>query len=374
MAGATPYLMSEALRQTPLKEFHARFGARFVPFAGWEMPVQYTGILEEHTATRQTAGLFDVSHMGEAVVSGRDTWRFLDYLLTNRVDRLKPGRAVYSPICYPDGGCVDDLIVYYVSETEAFICMNASNAAKDVAWMQEQVAGFDCEVRDGWAEGAEVALQGPRARPILDALCPEGQLASTLKRFRFRDQEVAGCPVRLSATGYTGETGVEIYCRLDDALRLAEAILEAGESEGLRLVGLGARDSLRLEAGFPLYGHEISENISPIEGGISWAVKLQKGDFIGRAALQAQADNPETRQLHFFILQDRRIAREGTPVFVGDQQVGEVRSGTQSPVLQHPIGSALLAPLPDGAQPEVEIRKRRYPMELRKPPLHLADA
>ena len=246
--------MSAPLSRTPLFALHVELGGRIVPFAGWEMPVQYTGIIEEHMAVRRTAGLFDVSHMGEARVRGRDAAKFLDGVMTNEMSTIKVGMARYTVMCQPDGGCVDDLIVYRLAEDEFLICLNASNAPKDIAWMRAHIGAHQVEVLDECAAWAQLALQGPRAEAIL-ALATATPLAS-IKRFGFVFGEVAGVTgCLISRTGYTGSPGFEIYLPAASAEKVARALLAAGKPHGLVPAGLGARDSLRLEANYPLYGH-----------------------------------------------------------------------------------------------------------------------
>lgn len=360
------------LQHTPLYGFHLDHGARMVPFAGWEMPVQYTGILDEHTAVRERAGLFDVSHMGEALVTGPDAEKFLDYLLPNKIAGTPVGKGVYSPMCHPTGGVVDDLIVYRLRESEFLLCLNAANTQKDLDWIAQHIGGFDCTMEDVSATYAQLALQGPKAMEILNAVAqaPAGKELK-VKRFRLIETELGGIPCLICGTGYTGENGVEIYCHSGHARQLADLIVEVGTPMGLALAGLGSRDSLRLEAGLPLYGHELGDDITPTEGGVGWTVKLDKpGDFIGKDALLAERQNGPKRKAVFYTMADRRIARAGTPVFAGDKQVGEVVSGTQSPVLGCPIGSALVDALADVGSLEVDIRGKRFPITAKQPPLH----
>ncbi|WP_309398637.1 glycine cleavage system aminomethyltransferase GcvT [Cerasicoccus maritimus] len=361
------------LQHTPLYAFHLDHGARMVPFAGWEMPVQYTGILDEHLAVRERAGLFDVSHMGEALISGAGAEAFLDYLLPNKIAGTPIGKGVYSPMCNSTGGVVDDLIAYRLGETEFLLCINASNTQKDLDWIQQQLCGFDCSLEDVSATYAQLALQGPMALAILNAVAgvPEGKELQ-VRRFRVLETEIASIPCLICGTGYTGEAGVEIYCHHGHARQLAGVILDVGEPMGLTLCGLGARDSLRLEAGLPLYGHELGDDITPTEGCVGWTVKLDKpGDFIGKEALLAERQNGPKRKVIFFTMSDRRIARAGTQVYQGDTLVGEVVSGTQSPVLGCPIGSALVDAQVDVSALEVEIRGKRFPITAKQPPLHL---
>ena len=330
-----------ALKRTPLFAFNQRHGARFVDFGGWEMPVQYKSILDEHRAVRQRAGLFDVSHMGEVEVTGPEAARFLDRLVTNDVTKLFPGRVLYSTMCQPDGGVVDDLIIYCRGPQDFLVCVNASNTDKDVAWITAQAAGSDCRVRNLSDDFALLALQGPAAVAILQPLTAAA--LTTLKYYHCMPGTVAGAECLVARTGYTGEDGFELFCRPADAESLAEAILAVGQSHGLELAGLGARDSLRLEAGYPLYGHEISDTITPLQAGLGWVVKLDKaGDFIGRDALRAQKAAGLPSKIVFFRTGDRRIVRAGTPVLDSSGQVGVVMSGTLSPILNEAIGSALV--------------------------------
>ncbi len=331
-----------ALKRTPLFAFNQRHGARFVDFGGWEMPVQYRSILEEHRAVRQRAGLFDVSHMGEVEVMGPEAVRFLDHLVTNDVSKLFPGRVLYSTMCQPDGGVVDDLIIYCRGAQDFLVCVNASNIEKDVAWITRHAAGFDCTVRDRSDDFALLAIQGPASGAILQPLTNAD--LGALKYYHCIPGTVAGAECLVARTGYTGESGYELFCRPADAERLASSLLAAGQPHGLELAGLGARDSLRLEAGYPLYGHEISERISPLQAGLGWVVKLDKAaDFIGREALRAQKAAGFARRLIFFKTGDRRIVRAGTTVVDATGPVGEVVSGTLSPLLNEAIGSALVA-------------------------------
>ena len=355
------------LKSTPLRDFHVAHGARMVDFAGWEMPVQYRSILEEHKTVRRAAGLFDVSHMGEVDVRGPEAARFLNHLVTNDAARLFPGRVLYSPMCYPTGGVVDDLLIYLRGPEDFFLCINAGNIDKDLAWMREQAAGFNVTLTDRSADYAQLAVQGPQAARIVQSLT--AARLDLVKYYHFTEGTVAGVPCLISRTGYTGEDGFELYHAAGNAPRLAEALLAAGAPHGLELAGLGARDSLRLEAGYPLYGHEITAEVSPIAAGLGWTVKLDKGvDFNGRAALAAEKAAGPARKIAFFKTGDRRIVRAGTPVLGPAGGVGQVVSGTLSPILNEAIGSALLSA--DAlAQPlAVDIRGTRINLQLVKPP------
>jgi aminomethyltransferase len=356
------------LKRTPLRDFHAAHGARLVDFAGWEMPVQYRSILEEHKAVRRAAGLFDVRHMGEVDVAGPGAGAFLDSLVTNAVGRMYPGRVLYSPMCAADAGVIDDLLVYMRGPGDYFLCINAGNIPPDLEWIRARAAGQDVRVTDRSEATALLAIQGPRALAIVQPLA--GTRLEALKYYHFTQGEVAGVPCTISRTGYTGEDGFELYHGAGDAVRLAEALLAAGAPHGLELCGLGARDSLRLEAGYPLYGHEITREISPLTAGLGWTVRLDKpGDFSGRAALAAEKAGGSPRRVVFFKTGDRRIIRPETPVFgAGGGPVGRVLSGTLSPMLSVAIGSALVdAPAASG-ELRADVRGSPVHLHLVKPP------
>jgi len=355
-----------ALKRTPLREFHLAHGGRLVDFAGWEMPVQYRGILEEHRAVRTTAGLFDVSHMGEFDVKGPDAARFLNRLVTNDVEPMYPGRVLYSPLCQPDGGVVDDLLVYRRGAEDFFLCVNAGNISKDFEWLRSHASGFDVALEDRSDETALLAVQGPNAARIVQSLT--GAKLGMLKYYHFCEGTVAGTACVISRTGYTGEDGFELYHASGDAVSLAESLLEAGGRLGLELAGLGARDSLRLEAGYPLYGHEISAEISPLAAGLGWTVKLDKiGGFIGQEALREEKSRGSARRVIHFRTGDRRIVRAGTEVKDGSgARVGTVLSGTFSPMLNESIGSALVDP--NAATLSADIRGTLIELKKVKPP------
>ena len=338
-----------------------------VDFAGWEMPVQYKSILEEHKTTRRAATLFDVSHMGEVDVKGPDAEKFLNFLVTNDVTKLFPGRVLYTVMCYPTGGVVDDLLVYMRGPQDYFLCINAGNVAKDVAWIKEHAAKFNVEVHDRSSDYALLAIQGPKAAQILQSLT--GAKLGLIKYYHFGQGTVAGVDCMISRTGYTGEDGFELYHATGDAVKLAEAILAAGAPHGLELAGLGARDSLRLEAGYPLYGHEISAEISPLTAGLGWVVKLDKPDFIGRASLAHEKQVGSARKVIYFKTADRRIARAGTQaVALPERTVGSVLSGTLSPVLNVAIGSAIVGASYVTKPLGVDVRGEKVPVEIVKPP------
>lgn len=338
-----------------------------VDFAGWDMPVQYRSILEEHKAVRQRAGLFDVSHMGEADVKGPEALKFLQHLVSNDCSKLFPGRVLYTVMCYPTGGVVDDLLVYMRGPDDYFLCINAGNIAKDIAWMQEQAKGFNCTVTDRSADYGQIAIQGPKAVEIVQTLTKSD--LSGIKYYHFADGEVAGIKCIISRTGYTGEDGVELYCATGETERLAEAVLAAGVPVGLELTALGARDSLRLEAGFPLYGHEITESINPLSAGLGWVVKFDKGPFVGSEALQAEKAKGLAKKIVFFRTGDRRIVRAGSAVLnAAGTEVGQVVSGTLSPMLNEAIGSALIEAAAAQEQLVTDIRGTKLNLHLVKPP------
>ncbi|HZR83153.1 MAG TPA: glycine cleavage system aminomethyltransferase GcvT [Candidatus Binatia bacterium] len=346
------------MRRTPLYESHKRAGARFVEFGGWEMPVQYRGILAEHAAVRTQAGLFDVSHMGEIEVSGTGALALCQEIATNDAARLAVGQAQYTLWCDETGGTIDDTILYRTGDDRYFFCVNASNAPTCSAWIAERARGRrDVAVRDASDETALLALQGPNAAAIAErAGAPE---LRALPRFACTRATVAGVACTAARTGYTGEDGFELFARATDAVALWDALLEAGAPLGLEPIGLGARDTLRLEAGLPLYGHELSREISPLEAGVGWAVKLEKGDFVGAAALARAKREGLARRLVGLEIVDAGIARADHPVLAGDERVGAVTSGTKSPTLGVAIALALVRREALDAALAVEVRGRR---------------
>ena len=326
------------LRATPLVAIHQRLQARMVDFGGWEMPVFYTSILEEHHAVRQSVGLFDVSHMGEIVIRGPEALRLVNYATTNDAGRLTPGRAQYSALLYEHGGFVDDILVHMVAADNYFLCVNAANQEKDYRHLQA-INRFDAEVEYASDRYAQLALQGPRAEATLQKLTPL-ELA-TIRYYHFADGELCGRPARIARTGYTGEDGFEIYIAPEEAEFAWQAILEAGAEFSIRPCGLGARNTLRLEAKMALYGHEIDSSINPFEADLAWIVKMDKGDFHGRQALLS-ALNSVRRKLVGFEMRGRGIARDGYDVFLEGRPAGWVTSGAPSPTLNKNIGLAYL--------------------------------
>ena len=360
-----------AILQIPLHSFHAEQGARFVNFGGWNMPVQYTGILEEHRAVRKAVGIFDVSHMGEFCVSGSDAERFLDRLLVNSISAIYVGKAVYSPMCMENGGVVDDLIVYRIAQKVFLVCVNASNIQKDFNWFTRQAQDWDLDVQiENHSDNyALFAVQGPMADAVLRSAGFES--VSKIKKFEHMESSFSDRSIRICRTGYTGEDGFEIYIDPIVAKDFISLLIDKGSSFGIQLCGLGCRDSLRLEAGYPLYGHELSDQITPLEAGLGWTVKFHKKDFIGKEALIRQKENGIQHRVVHFKLEGRRIAREGAEVCdVGGEPVGKVLSGTISPMLGSPIGSALIATKAEREQLFVDLRGNRSALKVTKPPLH----
>lgn len=344
-------MASGGLRRTQLYEEHKALGAKLVDFAGYEMPVQYEGIKAEHQAVRESVGLFDVSHMGEAVFRGPDAEKAVQRLVTRDVSRQQEGQAGYCAVCYENGGTVDDVIVYKRPE-DFLIVVNASNREKDLDHFRENTKDLDVEVADESDAWALLALQGPEAAGLLQNMT--GEDLSSMKPFRFVEGEVNGAPAIISRTGYTGEDGFELYVGSEDAPALWRKLVEAGAAPA----GLGARDTLRLEAGMCLYGNELDPGTTPLEAGIGFAVHLDKAEeFIGQEALRTEKEEGLRKKLVGFEVEGRGIARHGYPVVVDGEEVGEVTSGTQSPTLNRAIGLALVA---SGVEDtfEVEIRGR----------------
>ena len=359
------------MEKTPLNQVHRELGARMVDFGGWDMPVQYSGVIDEHLAVRQAAGLFDVSHMGEVEVTGPNALAFIQQLTINDASKLVDGQIQYSALCYPEGGIVDDVTLYRFNDSRFLFCVNASNTDKDFAWMQKVLANSamtDVTLNNRSAEFAQIALQGPKAEEILAGLT-DVSLAD-LVYYHFCEGDVAGVNMIISRTGYTGEDGFELYLPASAAVEIWRQLMKAGATYGLLPIGLGARDTLRLEKGYALYGHELSREISPLEAGLAWITKLDNDDFVGKATLVAQKADGVPRRRVGLVMQERGIPREGYPVFVGDREVGVVTSGTMSPTLK--VGVALALVEPDVAKAdtelEVAIRNRRMRTVVTRPP------
>ena len=356
------------MRRTPLYDAHRALGARMVDFAGWEMPVQYTGIIDEHIAVRTRAGLFDVSHMGEIDVCGPGALTACQYATANDVGRLSDGQAQYTLLLTPAGGIVDDVIIHRRAADHFFFCVNASNRARDLAHLREYIRG--AEVIDRSDDYALLALQGPRATAILARLTAV-ELAH-VARFAFADGAVAGRRVTLAHTGYTGEDGWELYCAPGDAAALWQAMLDAGRPDDISPAGLGARDTLRLEAALPLYGHELSEETNPFEARLAWVVRMDKGDFVGRMALETQRQRGLQRCLVGVELREGGVPRAGYRLVREGRPVGEVTSGTKSPTLGKGIalGYVERAASDMGTALAVEIRGRAVAAQVVRVPFY----
>ncbi|MCR2820375.1 glycine cleavage system aminomethyltransferase GcvT [Lederbergia panacisoli] len=349
------------LKRTPLYPLYKELGAKTIDFGGWDLPVQFSSIKEEHEAVRTKAGLFDVSHMGEVSIKGKDSLAFLQKMMTNDVSKLKSGGAQYTAMCYENGGVVDDLLIYKFSDEDYLLVVNAANTVKDVKWLIDHSLG-DVEILDVSNHYGLLAIQGPKAESILQKLVKETDLKE-IKLFKFKEHvDVNGSHALISRTGYTGEDGFEIYCNSSEAAKIWSELLTAGVEEGLLPCGLGARDTLRFEANLALYGQELSEQITPLEAGIGFAVKLNKDeDFIGKTALQNQKETGVPRAIVGIEMIDRGIPRHGYKVFLEDEEIGFVTSGTQSPTMKKNIGLALINSKYKeiGNEITVEIRGKR---------------
>ncbi|MFD3509359.1 glycine cleavage system aminomethyltransferase GcvT [Nocardia sp. NPDC058666] len=355
-----------ALLEGPIHAVHVELGATFAPFGGWEMPVQYAGTVGEHTAVRTTVGLFDVSHLGKATVAGPGAAAFVNSALTNDLDRIRPGKAQYTLCCAEDGGVIDDLIAYYVSEDEVFLVPNAANTAAVVAQLRK-VAPAGITITDQHRDFAVFAVQGPKATEVLTAL----GLPTDMEYMAYEDAEWDGRPVRVCRTGYTGEHGYELLPAWDDAEPVFRALIAQVEAAGGQAAGLGARDTLRTEMGYPLHGHELSLDITPNQARTGWAVGWKKPEFWGKDALaQEKADGPRRTLMGLKAL-DRGVLRQGQTVLRDGEPIGETTSGTFSPSLKVGIALALLdtdAKLEPGDEVEVDVRGRKLRAQVIRPP------
>ncbi|WP_028783192.1 glycine cleavage system aminomethyltransferase GcvT [Thalassobacillus devorans] len=361
------------LKRTPLFPEYEKHGAKTIDFGGWDLPVQFSGIKDEHEATRTKAGLFDVSHMGEIFVEGTNSEQFLQRMLTNDVSKLEPKKAQYTIMCYENGGTVDDLIVYQLEQDKYLLVVNAANVDKDYQWLEDHLID-GVSLRNESDAYVQLALQGPKAEAVLETLTDTD--LSGIKFFRFEypvSFEGASDDAIVSRTGYTGEDGFEIYLPKASGPVLWQKIIEAGEAEGVQPIGLGARDTLRFEANLALYGQELSPEISPLEAGLSFAVKLKKdADFIGKEALLNQKENGLERKLVGIEMLEKGIPRTGYQVFSGDNEIGFVTTGTQSPTLGKNVGLALLNIdyTEIGTEVEVQVRKRKLKAEVIHTPFY----
>lgn len=358
------------MKRTPLWEEHRSAGAKLVPFAGYDMPVQYrSGIIAEHNAVRKFAGLFDVSHMGEIEIRGPQALDLVQYVTTNDASKLDYGQAQYSVMCRPDGGALDDCIVYRLKDA-FMIVVNASNRIKDRDWISHHAQRFDAEVTDRSDDVALIALQGPRAEKILKGLTDTNLEA--IPYYHFAEGDVVGFPAIISRTGYTGEDGFELYVSAGDAVPLWRRLLEVGAQDGLTPAGLGARDSLRLEMGYALYGNDIDEKRTPLEAGLGWVTKLDKGDFLGAEALRALKEKGVRQKLVGFTLKEKAFPRHGYEVRVNGQAAGDVTSGTVSPSLEYGVGLAYMASEFSklGTPIDIIVRDKAVPAEITRPPFY----
>lgn len=366
----------ENLLKTPLYQEHVNEGGQIVDFGGWALPLKYSGILEEVEAVRRRAGLFDVSHMGEILVEGPQAFSWLDTLLTNDISKVADNQVIYTFMCYHHGGVVDDLLVYRYGPERFLLVVNAANTQKDWDWLnQHKVPGVT--LVNSSADMGQLALQGPLAQEILQKLTP--YRLEDIGFFRFMPSvDIAGVPALVSRTGYTGEDGFEIYCPAADAVRLWQEILRVGKRQGLLTCGLGARDTLRFEAGLPLYGHEISQEITPLEARLGIFVKLKKqADFIGKEALAALKEKGLSRQLAGLTMVDKGVPRAEYPVYNGQgQEVGYVTSGSFSPTLNASVANALVTvgSAQEGTDLWVGVRNRRLQAKVTKLPFYKREA
>lgn len=358
------------MKRTPLYEKHLEHKGKMIDFGGWEMPVEYSGIIPEHEAVRNAAGLFDVSHMGEVIVSGVDAEKFVQKMVTNDISVMESGQIYYSPMCYPDGGVVDDLLIYKYDTEKFLLVINAANTQKDLEWLRSHLFG-KTELKDISADYALLALQGPAAQKILQKITEKN--LDEIKFFYFCDNaNIEGIPAFISRNGYTGEDGFEILVSSSDAPILWDKLMTAGKDEGLVPAGLGARDTLRFEVCLPLYGNEIDKDITPLEAGLGFFVKLNKEDFIGKEALAAQKAEGLKRKLCALEMIERGIPRTGYEVFSGDEKIGHITTGSYSPTLKKNIGLALLNAefSAEGTIVEVAVRKKSVKAKVVKKPFY----
>ena len=360
------------VKRLPLHDFHLSNSAKFTVFAGWEMPVSYGSSVAEHMMVRENLGFFDVSHMGELFIKGPEAIDFLNYVLTNNLEKIRDGQAIYSLMCNQNGGIIDDLIVYRISSNEFFLCVNASNAKTDFLHLQVLNATFDCSLSDVSNDFGLIAVQGPNAKNFLENVMPE-QFAN-ISRMHFVKTEIWGKEVYIARTGYTGEDGFEIFLPVSILSKFTSILSSSANSvDHSSWIGLAARDSLRLEAGFCLHGHEISEEISPVEARLMWAVCMEKEDFVGKQGLQKQLDMESVGQVLHYEVGDRRIPREGSTLFYNQKRAGRVLSGGFSPLIKAPIGTAYIEPNFIGQKKSsawsAEVRGKRLPIKFSKPVL-----
>ncbi len=361
----------EKVKKTPLYDVHLNMGGRMVPFAGWLMPVQYSGIIEEHNCVRKSAGIFDLSHMGEIFVSGMKSVEYLQTLVTNNIEKLADGWALYTIMCLESGGIVDDLLVYRIKKDEYMLVVNASNTAKVFAWMRKNLVS-GVEIVNKSEETALIAIQGPFSKTIVLSLGFKNPVS--IKYFEFMANNINGIDCILARTGYTGEDGFEIFLPSDYATVLWDSIFAEAKGTGLMPVGLGARDTLRMEMGYSLYGNDITEEITPLEAGLSWVIDFNK-EFIGKEALLKQKERGLKRKLISFMMLDRGIPRRHYEILSGGEKVGEVTSGTMSPTLKKAIGMGYVPVelAKPGTRIDISIRKTIAEAEVVKKPFYIPE-
>lgn len=358
------------MKTTPLYENHLELKGKIIDFGGWALPVEYSGILSEHEAVRTKAGLFDVSHMGEITVKGEDAEKYLQNMVTNDISVLTNNQIAYTTMCYPDGGVVDDLLVYKYSREDYLLVVNASNTDKDFDWLKNHVSG-SAEVKNVSSDYAQLALQGPEAQTILQRIVKDD--LNEIEFYHFKDNvEVGGIKALVSRTGYTGEDGFELYFASAEGPKMWELLLETGKEDGLVPAGLGARDTLRFEAALPLYGQELDNDITPLEAGLGFCVKLAKDDFIGRDALAAQKAEGLKRKVAGFEMVDRGIPRSHYEVYSDGKKIGYVTTGSFSPTLKKNIGLALIDAeyAKVGTEIEVSVRNKKLKAIIIKKPFY----
>jgi aminomethyltransferase len=356
------------MKKTAFNNIHKTLGAKLVEFAGFEMPIQYSSIIAEHKAVRTSVGMFDVSHMGEIFISGSRALEFLQYITVNDASKLFPGRVQYSAMCYPDGGIVDDLLVYKIAEDEHMLVVNASNIDKDLKWMNDNNR-FDIKIENQSSEYSLIAVQGPNSHKVVRKVVSD---SIDLEYYHFKKEKIAGADVILSRTGYTGEVGYEIYFRENEseAEKIWNEIFEAGKEFHIQPAGLAARDSLRLEMGYCLYGNDIDNTTNTIEAGLSWITKLDKGEFIGRESLQKVKAAGANRKLVGIISNEKMFPRKGYPILGNSNRIGFITSGTVSPILEKPIALGYVEK--EFSKPDTEInfliREKQLPAKIIKLP------
>jgi len=361
------------MKKTPLYEAHQSHGAKLVDFAGWSMPLQYSGVIDEYHAVRQHAGLFDVSHMGRLMFSGEGALDFLQWVTTNDVDKLAVGQAQYSMVCNPEGGIKDDVFVYRTDSHEYLLCVNASNREKISQWLskQQDKRQYNFTLEDCSAEMAQLALQGPQSKAILRDILQDASLDELKPRWCLNAM-VSGDNVLITRTGYTGELGYELYLSAERAAELWQRLIKVGEPHGLKPAGLGARDLLRLDMGYFLYGNDLTEETTPVEAGAEWVIGFQKPEFIGSAVLKKQKQDGPNRRLVAFELLEKAVPRHDMAIYAKDEQIGQVSSGNLSPTLQKGIGLGYVAPQhsSDGTPIEIQVRGKKVPAMVVKLPFY----